>query len=530
MSKNELENRIKELELELGNLKSDIIADKQTETNLTESNLFNSQIINSLEEGVIVYDHNLQYKLWNHFMEELSGIPATQVLGKYPTEVFPFLEDVGVIKNLKRVLNGENIDAVDFPFHMPLSGKSGWSSDKNMPIQNVNGEIIGVIGTVHDITERKRVEQEIKESESSLRNAQEIAKMSSWEWDMVTQKKYWSGSYLTISGFKSTNVEPSFELFRSRIHPDDVHLFDEMYAKVMKDKTPLSFELRLMHPDRTIKWIQNNLSPVIEDDKLVKLKGVIIDINDRKQAELALKESERILLQLNIDKDRFISILGHDLKSPFNNILGLSEVLTEDIRNLNTDEIEEIAKNINKSAKITKKLLEDILMWARTQQGKIPFKPQTLRFADICKDILEILNPSASVKNITIYNSCVDHITVYSDAEMIKTILLNLVSNAIKFTDRDGKIIISAEQNSENVIISVSDNGIGIAPDDLKKLFDICEVMTTKGTAGETGTGLGLLLCKEFVEKHGGKIWVESEVGKGSDFKFNLPTFTVKAI
>jgi PAS domain S-box-containing protein len=374
-----------------------------------------------------------------------------------------------------------------------------------------------------------RAEQAIRESESSLRNAQEIAKMSSWEWDMVTQKINWSGSYLTISGFKSSKAEPSFELFRSRIHSDDVHFFDEMYAKVMKDKTPFSFEIRLMHPDGTIKWIQNNLSPVIKYDKLVKLKGVIIDITDRKHTELILKENEKKLQQLNADKDRFISILGHDLKGPFNNLLGLSEVLTEDIRKLDIDQIEDIALNIDKSARITNNLLEDILIWARNQQGSIPFKPQNLSFVDICKDILKTLNSNADIKNITIDYSNIDHLTVFADSDMLKAVLRNLVSNAIKFTNYGGAIYINAEQNSKNVTISVSDNGIGIKPDDLTKLFDISEVHSTKGTSKETGTGLGLLLCKEFVEKHGGKIWVESEVGKGSDFKFTLPIFTEQA-
>ena len=380
----------------------DITDRKQAETNLAESNQFISQIINSIEEGIIVYDGNLHHTVWNSFMEKLSGIPASKVLGKYPTEVFPFLDEVGVIKNLKRALNGENIDAIDFPFNMADSGKSGWGSDKNMPFRNVNGEIIGVIGTVHDITERK-------------------------------------------------------------------------------------------------------------------------------QAELALKENERKLHQLNLDKDLFISILGHDLKSPFNNLLGLSEVLTDEITNLKTEEIEDIAKDIHKSAKIANNLLDDILLWARAQQGKIPFKPQILSFKDICKDTIEILTPNANSKNITINYSATDEIYIFSDIDMLKMVIRNLVSNSIKFTNSGGSINIDAKQNSENITISISDNGVGITPQNLAKLFDISEVLTTKGTAGETGTGLGLLLCKEFVEKHGGKIWVESEVGKGCDFKFTLPIYVEQA-
>jgi len=164
-------------------------------------------------------------------------------------------------------------------------------------------------------------------------------------------------------------------------------------------------------------------------------------------------------------------------------------------------------------------------MWARAQQGKTPFSPQKLGFAEICNGAVEVLKPIADAKNISINYSKVDNITVFADRDMIKTIFRNLVSNAIKFTNNDGVININAEQTQSNITISVTDNGIGIASDNLVKLFDISDVLTTKGTAGETGTGLGLLLCKEFVEKHGGKIWVESEVGKGSDFKFKLPIF-----
>jgi len=500
----------------------------------------------------------------------------------------------------------------------------------------------------------KQVELMLRESESSLHNAQEIAKMGSWELDINNQKTKWSENCFVIYGLKPFNMEPTFEYFKSRIHPDDMHLVDEAFQNIVRYKLPHTSEMRIIFPDGTFKWFQNNMLPVFKDDKLVALKGINLDITERKKAEESLKsinerfnlattaasisvwehdfitdiiqvddnfnkiygntqgnyqiefnefikfihpddvdiikinikegiksdksmnfefriirldgdirnisaygkitkdntnkpvkyigvnmdiseyknaervikESETKLHQLNADKNRFISILGHDLKSPFNNLLGLSEVLIGEITSLKTEEIEDIAKDIQKSAKIANKLLDDILMWARTQQGKIPFKPQILNFKDIFKSTLEIFTPNASAKNITINYSATDEINVFADIDMIKTVLRNLVSNAIKFTNSGGSIIIDAKQNSENVIISVSDNGIGIPPENLSKLFDISEVITTTGTAKETGTGLGLLLCKEFVEKHGGKIWVESEVGKGSDFKFTLPIIT----
>jgi signal transduction histidine kinase len=281
-------------------------------------------------------------------------------------------------------------------------------------------------------------------------------------------------------------------------------------------------DLIINFQSETDRWIDNIITVIYTSYSIYLIISFIH--KNYTLERLKAEKSEIKLNQLNADKDRFISILGHDLKSPFTNLLGLSELLTEDIKKLDIGEIETLAKQINKTAHNTYNLLEDILKWAGAQQGKIPFKPQILNLRNICNDIFETLRPNADTKNITVNYSAPDVINVFADSDMLKTIIRNLVSNAIKFTNNGGHISITAEKNSENVIISISDNGIGITQDNLKKLFDISEVLTTKGTAGESGTGLGLLLCKEFVGKHNGKIWVESEIGKGSDFKFSLPT------
>jgi len=243
-------------------------------------------------------------------------------------------------------------------------------------------------------------------------------------------------------------------------------------------------------------------------------------------AEQALKESEKQLQKLNVDKDRFISILSHDLRSPFTVILGYSELLIENIHKYDKDQIEVFVKDIYQSTKETFTLLEDILRWVRVQSGKITFEPHNLSFTSISENLLKIFNPLAGAKNITIINNASEEISVFADSDMLKVILRNLISNAIKFTDRNGTINISAVQNSGKVTISVADNGIGIKSDSLMKLFDISQSHTTVDLAGAKGSGLGLVLCKEFVEKHGGNIWVESEEGKGSDFKFTLPSVT----
>jgi signal transduction histidine kinase len=257
-----------------------------------------------------------------------------------------------------------------------------------------------------------------------------------------------------------------------------------------------------------------------------KFSGTVImfdDISVRKQNELTILNQNQELIKMNADKDIFLSILSHDLKSPFNSLIGYSEILAEKSRHFSVDKIEDFAKNINISAQNAYNLLEDILMWVGTQRGNIPYKPQNLGFEEICRDTVRILYPNAKAKNIAINFPSASHLNIYADGNMIKTVLRNLISNAIKFTNRDGVIKISAEEDSENVLITVSDDGIGIASVNLKKLFDLTKIRTTRGTGKETGTGMGLMICKEFVEIHGGKIWAESESGKGSAFKFTLP-------
>ena len=279
---------------------------------------------------------------------------------------------------------------------------------------------------------------------------------------------------------------------------------------------------------------------VADEEKHKRVAELIIDNEEKAKrvAELVIAEEDKAkrvaelvvinnelqrLLQLNSDKDLFISILAHDLRSPFTALLGLSDLLIENVRIYSIEEIEDLLKNIKDASRDTFALLEDLLKWTSTQSGKIPFKPQILSFAVISKNIIETLNAAAYAKTITVKCSAPDHISVFADVDMLKTIMRNLVSNAIKFTNNGGSIVIDADEDSGIVIISVSDNGIGLKPEKLSKLFDISQRQTTKGTAEESGSGLGLILCKEFVEINGGRIWSESEYGKGSDFTFTLP-------
>lgn len=250
-------------------------------------------------------------------------------------------------------------------------------------------------------------------------------------------------------------------------------------------------------------------------------------IQKKSLSEIQEKQNEE-LRQLNATKDKFLSIIAHDLKSPFNAILGFSEILVQQAKAKDYESIEEYAAIINESAKRAVSMQTDLLVWARSQSGRMEFKPEDIEMAQFIRDIALLYSDIAKQKSISITTTLPHLVPAFAYRPMISAVLGNLISNAIKFTPTGGEINISAEQKQDGITVSVSDNGIGIPEDSIGKLFRIEEGFSTKGTNNEEGTGLGLILCKEFVEKHGGKIGVESLQGKGSVFYITLPHRTIE--
>jgi signal transduction histidine kinase len=253
----------------------------------------------------------------------------------------------------------------------------------------------------------------------------------------------------------------------------------------------------------------------------------IIRVRQLKRQKIILEKSVELktseLRELNVSKDKFFSIIAHDLKNPFSSIIGISEILKEEIRSGDTATMEKYAGMLNTSAVQTYRLLENLLEWANSQRGKISFTPEQINLSQLFNEEFNALNEMATAKNIELKSFIADNMTILADKNMLKTILRNLISNAIKFTNKNGKVEVNAIVDDRNLEISVSDNGTGMTKETMAKLFRLDANLSTRGTANEKGTGLGLFLCKEFVEKHGGKISVESESGKGSIFRFTIP-------
>jgi two-component system, sensor histidine kinase and response regulator len=264
-------------------------------------------------------------------------------------------------------------------------------------------------------------------------------------------------------------------------------------------------------------------TPIYDKESLVGAVVSFVDTTESKRAQEKIQQLNNDLEKQNATKDKLFTIIAHDLRNPFNSILGFSELLSENIRTNDIKKSEEFSTLIYSTAKHTITLLENLLAWAKMQTGQIDFKPENLHLSQIVQEVIEVLNPSAKIKNIRLNYLQLSEITVHADPTMLKTVLRNLISNAIKFTNTGGTVEISAVSKKSQIVVNVSDNGVGMDEETQNKLFILDTTITTNGTANERGSGLGLLLCKEFVEIHQGKIWVESEVGKGSDFKFTLP-------
>ena len=256
--------------------------------------------------------------------------------------------------------------------------------------------------------------------------------------------------------------------------------------------------------------------------------GFIMLLKEMDENTILLKnrkiERDKLKLEeLNSTKDKLFSIIAHDLRSPFNGILGFSELLIENVKNFEVEKSEEYLGYINSSAQSTLVLLDNLLHWAKAQIGQINYNPKKLILSSIIQEIIKLSNSSAVAKEISLIYNKANEIEIYADEEMLKIVLRNLISNAIKFTKRGGKVNVLAKKGRNQVEISIYDNGIGMNKKTIDKLFKIETNETSLGTANEKGSGLGLILCKELVEKQGGKVWAVSELGKGSCFKFTLP-------
>lgn len=340
---------------------------------------------------------------------------------------------------------------------------------------------------------------------------------------MVGQQLYFNKQVKTLLGYDIEDmIGNSFTYY---VPKSEIPVYLKKLKEVFLKKQISPFESFALHKD-------GRHIPIEITGKIIKYRtgnvgvGTMRDITDRKKAELALKKSEAELKESNRTKDKFFSIIAHDLKNPFNSLLGFSDLLLKNHKKYDEEKREQAIELINDSSKNIFNLLENLLTWSRSQSDRITFSPQEIKVKTFIDEIVLLTQPTAKNKSIELLNGIKEDLSVYADKNMINTVLRNLITNAIKFTRKKGTVIVSATKikKQDFIEISVKDTGIGIPKDRINDLFRLDKNKSNPGTENESGTGLGLILCKEFVEKNKGRIWVKSKVDKGSKFIFTLPT------
>ncbi len=392
-------------------------------------------------------------------------------------------------------------------------------------LYNDQGQPSKAVGTCQDITERKQTEEELQQAYTRLALAARASGVGVWDYDIVNNILLWDDQMFELYGIDKKNFKGAYEAWRKVIHPDDAARGDQEYQMALHGEKEYNTEFRVLVPDGTIRYIRA-LAVVQRDDsgKPLRMIGTNWDITSLKNIERQLRKSEANLKKNNAEKDKFFSIIAHDLRGPFNGFLGLSKMMAEELPTLTVEQVQRMASGMRNSAANLYNLLENLLEWSRLQRGITPFEPEPFLLMSMMAESMRPVMDSANKKEIEISYEIPADLEVFADKYMLASTIRNLASNAVKFTRKGGKVTISAKPApGHSVEISVRDTGIGMSPQMVAGLFRLDVKSNRKGTDNEPSTGLGLLLCKDFVEKYGGKLWVKSEEGKGSVFYFTIP-------
>jgi PAS domain S-box-containing protein len=436
----------------------------------------------------------------NEILDHKQMIQYAEKIGADKDDFMKALEEVPVMSREKF----EKVAAMLYAFANEISSKAYNNNQLNQTIK-----------------ELKEAEEKLVKSEVLNRTLIKHLPQRIFVKDPDSRYILCNDIYSRDLGIDSKEIagKTDFDFFQSELaekyRGDDQKVISEGIQKEFEEKYSISGQERWTHVIKVPYRDPNN--------RIVGVLGIFEDITDRKlrQEEIILKND--LLQALNAEKDKFFSIIAHDLRSPFSSFLGLTQLISDELGSLSQKEIKNMADNMRKSAKNLYTLLENLLEWSKMQRGQMDFNPVRFNLLKRIKNCTEMVFGQANIKNVVLSTDISENLEIVADEHMFDTVIRNLVSNAIKFTPVGGRISISARlSGKDRVEIRISDTGIGMSPDLLSKIFKLDQQTSRKGTAGEPSTGLGLLLCKEFIEKCGGEIWAESEVGKGSTFHFTF--------
>ena len=485
-------------------------------------------VINTIKLPFFVKDEDHKWVMLNDAAVEMMGSSREGLLGKSDYDLYPGDQADIFWKYDEKVfaegssINEEQITWSDGTLHDIVT-------HKQLYIEKTSGRKF-IVGTIHDISNYKKIEQDLRASEMKYRelfdNANDFIITTDLEGNITNANR-------TLLNYLKTDIDTitKFNVY-DYVSEDNKEFVFGLKDKILSGMLESSFEVNALDLDRKPVTYEIKASLINEDDNLVGIQCVFSDVTESKEARLKLEKYNKNLLELNKTKDKFFSIIAHDLRNPYSSMIGFSELLLEDLEKLSMDEIRDSLKIIRNSAKNSLNLLENLLAWSRLETGRMHFDPSKVVLTDLVDEVVNVLFSLAYRKKIEINNMVESDVLLHSDKNMLNTILNNLVMNAIKFTPIGGEINIyatrmatDAETGRDFYKISVADTGIGMDAEFCKQLFTQNKPVSNPGTEKEQGTGLGLLLSREMVERHGGKISAESIPGKGSVFSFLIPAF-----
>ena len=489
-------------------------------------------ITESSNDAIFTVDEHGRFLFVTSSIQKLLGYEANQLIGK---RVLQFLSNQSRKKMLNRLRQNEfksssflsqviDVEIVNDIAELLIVEVS------LRCVRTHEGKFMFYSGMARNVTQSRIDRQALEESEMRYKLLADNINDVIWTSDLNLNTTYISPSVYRLEGYKPE--ERKALSIDKILTPRSYQFISELmkrilieYAEGLKDFRDSSelFDIEIIRKDGSKFWAEVNASLMFDSEgNVVGISGVTRDISDRKRIENALKASEKKLLELNATKDKFFSILAHDLKNPFNSILGFSNELVQNYNAYNDEERKQFVSTIQSSAQGAYQLLGNLLEWSTLQTGRLSVSKSSFFLYELVREVLYEVSGQVLAKEIVVENQVNTELQVYADRKMIATVIRNLISNAIKFTEKSGFIAINSSISGDIATVSVKDTGKGMKPELVIKLFKIQEKLSTVGTAGEKGTGLGLILCKEFVEQNGGKIWVSSKWQEGSTFFFTL--------
>lgn len=543
---------------------------KEKERKLIEQNAFIQSLLTSIPIPVFYKDKDGRYLGCNEAFERFIKLKSEEMIGKTVFELFDYDKAKVYYEKDKELFENPGTQTYEFEIKTK-SGESKYVIFHKATFKNpFNNQIDGIIGTILDITERKQIEKRLIKNQSELEGIYNSTPILICLLDKRLNIRTANNSFIQYTGWPDKNKINKVGNLLNCINAVKAPYgcTSGINCNICELRLAIIETLKTGKPIANIEHkayvIENNQikekfflvsTSRITNDSENNVIISLLDITERKELEqeqqklynelkvsrdlleanleqknsliMQLEQTQKHLIQLNAEKDKFFSIIAHDLKNPFALLKNQAEELKNNLDYLNFEDIKTAVDDIYETTHTISKLLQNLLDWSRVKLGKLNLNKTEFDFFEIVYNTIYILGKLADAKKIAIFNKIEPNTIINADQYMISTVVRNLISNAIKYTNEGGTISVYANYFQVGDIkylkVTIEDTGVGIEPSKLNELFSIESKTTTPGTHNETGTGLGLILCKEFIEKHGGIIWAESTVGEGSRFYFSIP-------